>query len=575
MFDSAKLRPSAGVLLVCAFALPALHAQSPVTQSSLDDARHEVVVAENDSRKADAEAKTACDEAQAADEQLLREGLRHSTLTQALARAAQVKRGLCDQWKLSSADARSRAAAARLLLREVAAAPAAMQTPAPDVARRPAGGSRLPAKTDLQAIVAQAQEAQERVGKERAASQGVYDTVDRATKAALALSQPTDLLWVDTSQAMQDDAAAARAAAHKAQISANKFIKHALTIKACLISAANDCGTLHAETYEIARTARDEMNDSLDLSKRKRESLAESAAVIEVAGLWNDDAQRAKALRFAKLIEKYPDANAPFAQNAFTLLASNKEKSAAIRMGWDRLYAGGWRQVTLSFSAPIGDRVVSYADGLTGLPKVGIGYQMASVSRAFDSDSLLYAAAAGLRFGYDRRSYYADGPTFPKSATDVRVSPWELSSAVVLHDANTSNAHLIRASWQRTFEDGPTRNRCPAGSTSDISFVDCITGTIGAPKARQAGVLTYQYRYQTEGFAISPTVTYNTRSKVTEIGLPLYLVRSADDEKRPFNAGIRADWISKGKESITGSTKNTWSFGVFVGTSFSLFSRDE
>ena len=70
-------------------------------------------------------------------------------------------------------------------------------------------------------------------------------------------------------------------------------------------------------------------------------------------------------------------------------------------------------------------------------------------------------------------------------------------------------------------------------------------------------------------------MSYNTRSEVTEIGLPLYLVRSADDDKRPFNAGIRADWISKGKESITGSTKNTWSFGVFVGTAFSLFSRND
>ena len=49
-------------------------------------------------------------------------------------------------------------------------------------------------------------------------------------------------------------------------------------------------------------------------------------------------------------------------------------------------------------------------------------------------------------------------------------------------------------------------------------------------------------------------------------------VRNSDDE-RPFNVGIRADWIGKGKESISGNIKNQWSFGVFFGTDFSLFSR--
>ena len=575
MSPSAMARKQAGPVLVAAFTATSLHAQDTRQQRTLDDARQDVVASEIQLSKAASEVKKACDEADVADAQLLREGLSPSTLTQTLAKAAEAKRALCDQWKQTLDEAQALAAAARRRLRSAAAAAPSGVADPPATAPRPAGHSRVPSRIDLEAIVTQALDAQERVGKERAATQNVYDTVDRATKAALKLTEAKDGRWVKRSKEMQAEATAARAAASQAQGSAIKFVEHALTIHRCLISSTADCGAMHLTAYESARAERDTMNEELQLSKSKRESLAESVSTIEVAGVWKDDGQRAKALQFAKLIEKYPDANAPFAQNAFTLLASNKDKSAAIKLGWDRLYPGGWRQVSLSFSAPFGDRVLSYADGLTGLPKVGIGYQLASVSKAFDSDSLLYSAAAGLKFGYDKRSYYEDSPTFPKAPTDVRVSPWELSGAVVLHDAGTSNAHVLRAAWQRTFEDGPTKNRCPAGSAADVRFVDCITGNFGVPKAQQAGLVVYQYRYQTESFAISPTVSYNTRSEVTEIGLPLYLVRSADDDKRPFNAGIRADWISKGKESITGSTKNTWSFGVFVGTAFSLFSRND
>lgn len=575
MYPSTMARKQAGSVLVAAFTVTSLQAQDTRQQRTLDDARQDVVAADIQLRKAASEVKMACDEADVADEKLLSEGLTPSTFTQTLAKVAVAKRAFCDQWKQTQAEFQAQAAVARQRLRSTAAADPSGEANLLATAPRPGGLTRAPSRIDLQAIVTQALDAQERVGKERAATQDVYETVDRATKAALKLTEARDGRWVERSQEMQAEAAAARTAAGDAQKSANKFVQHALTIHRCLISATVDCGARQVTAYESARAARDAMNEKLQLSKSKREQLSESVSTIEVAGAWKDDAQRGKALQFAKLVEKYPDANAPFAQNAFTLLASNKDKSAAIKLGWDRLYPGGWRQVSLSFSAPFGDRVLSYADGLTGLPKVGIGYQLASVSKAFGSESLLYSAAAGLKFGYDKRAYYEDGPTVPKAATDVRVSPWELSGAMVLHDASTSNSHVLRAAWQRTFEDGPTKNRCPSGTEADVRFVDCITGAFGAPNAREAGLFVYQYRYQTDAFAISPTLSYNTRSKVTEFGLPLYLVRSEDDDKRPFNAGIRADWISKGKESITGSTKNTWSFGVFVGTAFSLFSRNE
>lgn len=576
MNHSTQTRVSACVLLFTLLAAPALHAQGLALQPGLEAARDDVVAAEIELRKSADGTKQACDEADSADDQLLKEGRLPSTFTQTLAKAAQVKRDLCDQWKALREKAQERADLARKQLRQVAAAAKpSVEVPAPIVIMRGAANSPPPAQIDLQTIVAQALEAQETVGKERKAVQGVYDTVDRATKAALRLKLDSDAGLVENARGMQKKAKDAIKAASDAQIAANHFLDSVLVIQACLISKAKDCGTLHEQSYANARAHRDKMGIYLAQAKKLRDDLDAAAATVEVAGAWDDPANRTKALQFAKMIEKYPDANAPFAQNAFTLLASNKDKSAAVKLGWDRLYPGGWRQVTLTFSAPLSERVFSYADGLTGLPKAGISYQTAGIGKLFGKESALFSTAWGLRFGYDKRSYYEDTAILQKQTTNVRVSPWDVSFAAVAHDPNTSNAHVLRLAWQRVFEDGPSKNRCPSGSTGDILFVDCITGKFGAPKAQNAGVLSYQYRYQMDSFAISPTVTYNTRSEVTELGLPLYLVRSADNDKRPFNAGIRADWTSKGKEAITGSTKNTWSFGVFVGTSFSLFSRDE
>ena len=72
------------------------------------------------------------------------------------------------------------------------------------------------------------------------------------------------------------------------------------------------------------------MEAELALAKQRREELDEAAAKVEVAGKWSDAASRARALRFAKLLQKYPDSGAAFAKNSFTVLASGKENSATI-----------------------------------------------------------------------------------------------------------------------------------------------------------------------------------------------------------------------------------------------------
>lgn len=445
----------------------------------------------------------------------------------------------------------------------------------------PSGGIVIPTAEELQSVVVNAQDAQEKVDKARAALVGVYDVVDSATKAALKLQLKTDGSLVTTSNDFQDLARGARDARSDAQTAANAFLKEALVIKACLLTESKTCGSAHALAYGNAVAQQSRMNVALALSKEKLKQLTTAAAEVEVAVVYTNPIQRVDALRFAKLLETYPEAGAPFAKNGYSLIVSSKETSASIKLGLNRLFPSGWREASVLFSAPLsGSRpsnVFNYADGLIGLPKVGLSYALMDARPVSDKGTWLVSFTTGLRVGYETRNYYATGPAFPQSDSSVRLLPWTASVAGVGHDVGTRRAHVLRASWQRIYKDGPVKNRCPVDRTGDVLFVDCITGNFGAPTARNEGVLSYQYRYrnEAESFAASPTLTHNTRTRVTEFGLPIYLWHGEEEGKATFNTGIRIDWVGKGKEAISGNTRNKWSFGIFVGAPFSLLSRTD
>lgn len=558
-------------------------AQATPEPTSLNTAREAVAAADAALRRITAKVKEACDAADAADDELLKEGRTPSPLTQSLAQAATSKRQLCEQWQDTRVQQQSLFDAARSALRRVAAEPAAV-APVSVGARpdpSPSGGIVIPTAEELQSVVVNAQEAQEKVDKARAALVGIYDVVDSATKAALALKLKTDGSLVATSNGFQDLAREARDARSDAQTAANAFLKEALVIKACLLTESKTCGSAHALAYGRAVAEQSKMNVALALSKDKLTRLKNSAAEVEVAGIYTDPIRRIDALRFAKLLETYPEAGAPFVKDGTSLVVSSKETSASIKLGLNRLFASGWREASVLFSAPLtGSRpsnVFNYADGLIGLPKLGLSYAMLDAKPVSDKGNWLVSFTTGLRVGYETRNYYAAGPAFPQAESSVRLSPWSLSGAVVWHDVGTRRAHLVRTSWQRVYKDGPVKNRCPVDRTGDVLFVDCITGNFGAPKARDEAVLAYQYRYRNDGetFAASPTLTYNTRTKVTEFGLPIFLWHGEEEKKTTFNTGIRIDWVGKGKPAISGNTKDKWSFGIFVGAPFSLLSRTE
>ena len=139
----------------------------------LEAARDAVVAIETALRRVIVESKKACDDADAADDQPLKEGRSPSPLTR------------------------------------------------PNTAPSVTGADPSPAQ--LCAIITDAQSAQAALDKERTAVKGVYDRVDSARKAALALQQSTDIDLVIRSNGLQRLAKEARAAASREQQAANDF----------------------------------------------------------------------------------------------------------------------------------------------------------------------------------------------------------------------------------------------------------------------------------------------------------------------------------------------------------------
>ena len=183
MSVSNRVAGRAQALVVFALATTAVQAsaQAADAQAALQTARDDVADTAAALRRVNVETKKACEDADPADEQLLKEGRSPSPLTQSLAKAARLKRELCVQLSSSQEQAQLQSDVARSVLRQVAgpvqpALAMSCANTAPSVTR----GDPSPAQ--LRNIITDAQSAQEAVEVERKAVQGLYDRVDSATK---------------------------------------------------------------------------------------------------------------------------------------------------------------------------------------------------------------------------------------------------------------------------------------------------------------------------------------------------------------------------------------------------------
>lgn len=514
--------------------------------------------------------KEACAAAGAADIALLEKGSALSAETTRLAVEAKFQQDRCVAARDELEHARHRLELRRHALRAAAGAPGGV----PQASVSPAWPA--PTLSQLQDNLKAAEKAQEAVETLRGKLAGLYDTVDTTTAQAINLEVAVGKLALDRVQNLQSQARRARNEIAAAQRYATEWVDLALTMKPCAVAAAKpnptDCLQQQSQNYWHAVEVQELLRLALRSAESARADIYGASRYMTAAEAYPEEPERLKAADFAKLLEDYPDARAAFARDGFQLLAGTNAL-ASVQFGIDSVFPAGVRRVTLKASVPLSGSdntdVFGSADGLANGRKFSIAWNMVGWR---GGTNVLYAISTEVGFGSKDFSYYEDNRTaFTAGKQSRTVYPWELAATVALHVPGTKNAHVLRASGQRAFEPGPTKTRCPDGQASDVGFVECIVGPFGAPAAQRALLMSYQYRFQVDKFGLAPSLSYNTRSEVVSLAVPLYKFNSADDAKVLLNGGLRFEWNSKGKESITGNTRSTWAWGVFVGAPFKLF----
>jgi len=492
----------------------------------------------------------------------------------ALALESQHWRSECETALQKALDARSKRINAVKALS--AKALQGIEAPLPAIA---ATATAAPTREEIQKLIDNAKQAQEKVDAQRRNLVGIFDEVDRATAAAFELSGEHGEKLLKQARGLQDRAQQSRFQRAHAQAAATHFVDWALELKRCDLAAFEaDCAGQAAKSYGQAKAAQQLMERALKQSKQASDKVLDGALRITIGAEYpdpEDKPKRLEAYRFAKVLEDYPDAAAPFAEDSFTLLGGTTG-TASLQLSLNKAQSAGWNRLSLIVSAPLADgqgELFGSADGLATSRSFTFAWQAAGLrGRLLGTQQWLWATSLEFGWGYETRSYYEDGPlSLGQQALDKTVLPWKLGASFAFHQAGGRNAHLVRIQAQRTHDLKPAEIRCPAGDNPDQLFITCVAASFGPPQRQTAAVLGYEYRLKGSNFAWSPSIAFNTHSRVTTLASPIYLVRSADDEKRPLNAGIQLSWSSKGRTSITDRTEGLWSWGVFVGAPFRLF----
>ena len=581
-----RLAAAQALALFCGMlCVPPVVAQGDAQQAALDKVRRDVLAAGGDLRRAAQLAKKACDDAEAADEALLRDGLTLSTSTRALAVAAALTRLLCDQTSQQRGKAGEQLERARTELRMIAAAPAAPAAapplpPAAAVAQQPdtasasASGKARATHLQMEAIVIAAATAQDDIEAERTKVADLYNVADTATKLALLLPPEKDKgkKALQDAQTAQSKAKAARGAVSHAQSEANRLVELALALKLCL-QHEDRCDEASTQGYADAVASQDRLAGHLKLARTSAKALGEIAIRVEATKVTDNESDYDKFIRFRQQLQSHPDARSLLGKDSYLLSADSTGTSATIQLGYNRPEVAGVRRYTMIVSTPLSPagrtKLYEVADGLAGTTQVTFAANL--VRGGFKVMDTMTTMSAGLTLGRDERSFFATGPGFPKEASKV-VYPISLSlvGAAFGLDDKDQDTQVFKVSAQRTFTDATPTIRCPVDLSGSVSFVECINGSIGEPKRGYSRLYAYQYRKQFADFAVAPALSYNDVSGVIDLDVPLYLIRSAG-EGRPFNAGINLGWSSKGKTAITQRDRGQGHIGVFIGAPFSLF----
>lgn len=564
---------SAWAALAAASILPDAMAQpsgtKTVVQQSLVGARMKVRELTKRTEDAQAAQRNACALADEHDARLAASEETAGLELKRLADSAILQRKLCKEAMAALGQVRYTLEAAQDDLREAALAAVA---PGPAVAV--VAPAAVPASAS-KSLSARAAGARGQVSARRGELDDAYAIADKAAQLALQQADAGNAeapRLAAEARAAFDDAFEARRAARAAQYASNDMVRSALDALRCKQADA-DCRT--AEQQALEAEAR--LTDRLAQSKDAYEKAKLATYGIDAATRYTDPVERANAVTLLRTLDAYPDARSLFGPESYRLAASTAGSRASIKIGLDRLFGAGQAQTSLILSTPAAKQgrssLIDSVDGLASAATLELGHTFVKgIGLKDDVFSGFRALGVSATVGQDRREYRElqdlSGVTELSKLPDLRsrnTVPWALSVYGSLAAADGTFLHLFKASAQRSYKDQDETIACPVPIPGDDARFSCVSARFGAPKAETARVFSYEARWKWKDGALSAKVSYNDKRHVTELEVPIYLIRSADDKKGgSFNGGINLGWSSKTGGQV----------GLFVDAPFSMFGLD-
>lgn len=427
-----------------------------------------------------------------------------------------------------------------------------------------------------QSLAVRAAAAQGKVDAQRTEVVDAYPLADKAARQALlqaevGASQAAAL--AGQAQDVMRNARRSRSAAQSAQSASNDMVRAALDVVKCK-QADTDCQAAELRALAAEARLKQQLDNASDAYTKAKLGAYGIDASARYPGM---PAEQATMVTMLRTLDAYPDARSLFGPESYRLSASTAGSRASIKIGLDRLFGAGQAQTSLILSTPAAKQgrssLIDSVDGLASAATLELGHTFVKgIGLKDDVFSGFRALGVSATVGQDRREYRElqdlSGVTELSKLPDLRsrnTVPWGLSVYGSLAAADGTFLHLFKASAQRSYKDQDESIACPVPIPGDGARFNCVSARFGAPRAETARVFSYEARWKWKDGALSARISHNDKRHVTELEVPIYLIRSADDKKGgSFNGGINLGWSSKTGGQV----------GLFVDAPFSMFGLD-
>lgn len=409
-------------------------------------------------------------------------------------------------------------------------------------------------------VVASAAKAQARVSEMKASTANAYALGDAAastvlkSKAADNQTRQGEELRAAAGQGTRS-AETTHEAVRGAQAASNHLVRHAIALLECR-ERDEACLKENARIQAEASAADFRLASNLTRAEQAYQ-LTKEASWAAAAGQHGKLADRQRSVAFARLLDTYPDARSLVGEASAAQINTSREGTdATIKISLGKSGLGSWRQHAVTVQAPLGDRDRVQSPVSLGYSSYWLRTLDNSVKEA-DID-LLWVAGFAPKVDFLQHAY-RDAARIDEKISH-RARAWTLSAYVGWYwmRSKSPDLHLLTVDVKRFYQHADAEIRCPASVAGQVAT--CFESEFEAPEKKYTRVFKYQWRTQAGRYALSPTLSYDQRSKEKRLELPIYLWRP-EGKDQPFNAGIKFDIASKSADRV----------GLFVGTNFDLF----